>query len=64
MVAGVFRGRGFSAPEIGWLMGIRFGLGFFGPVVGQFADKWGAAADYGGAVGLFIFDLLALFTRR
>ena len=35
-------GRGFSAPEIGWLMGIRFWVGFLsGPVVGQFADKWG-----------------------
>lgn len=35
-------GRGFSAPEIGWLMGIRFWVGLFsGPVVGQFADKWG-----------------------
>ena len=35
-------GRGFSTPEIGWLMGLRFWVGFFsGPLIGRFADKSG-----------------------
>jgi PPP family 3-phenylpropionic acid transporter len=36
------QGRGFSAPEIGWLMAIRFLVAMFsGPLVGRFADKSG-----------------------
>ncbi|MDA0657104.1 MAG: MFS transporter, partial [Proteobacteria bacterium] len=36
------QGRGFSAPEIGWLMAIRFLIAMVsGPLVGRFADKSG-----------------------
>ena len=50
-------GRGFSAPEIGWLMAIRFWVGVFsGPLVGRFADRWGERRRImlGLAAGLFL----------
>lgn len=59
-------GRGFTAPEIGWLMAVRFWVGVFsGPLVGRFADRWGERRRImlGLAVGLFFSYWLYLLVE-
>lgn len=57
-------GRGFSTPEIGWLMGLRFWVGFLsGPLIARFADRFGERRRImiALAVGMFLSYWLYLY---